>query len=335
VRDLVGWLDTPGCRLAIRPKVGILLGVEMAFCSEGAIVESALLLDRLARECAQQLQRVWEVGLVKDYQEGDTQSAHLRGRLRVAEQSRRSLGRCASDFSIIHTSFDLDTPCNRIPLCIGRDLLRHPSITPVTKAIVRAALEPLEPLDDSPLDDSDFEAAKCDTRAGPYRSLLALCHLPRGGLTATGMSGRECDAFLIDLRKAFEKYLAWGVNEYISCHTGWSAEIHPLIATGASTLRPDVLFRYRGVPRVVLDAKWKASGKLPDASDLHQILAYAAITRARHVGLVYPGRRYHRKKFIVPESRIVVSLFRTAVVGTSDECSRSLCRRTTQLCSSR
>ena len=63
VRDVVGWLDTPGCRLAIHPKIpwpniGILLGAERATYSDGAMVESAPLLNGLAREFAVRLQRV-------------------------------------------------------------------------------------------------------------------------------------------------------------------------------------------------------------------------------------------------------------------------------------
>ena len=78
--------------------------------------------------------------------------------------------------------------------------------------------------------------------------------------------------------------------------------------------------------RAVFDAKWKAPGATPDAADLHQVLAYAAITGANHVGLVYPGRRFAYRDLPVPGRDTRVSLVRVKVVGTDAECSDSVAR---------
>ncbi len=74
--------------------------------------------------------------------------------------------------------------------------------------------------------------------------------------------------------------------------------------------------------RWVLDAKWKRPG--PDAADLHQILAYAAVTGARRAALVYPGRRWGRR--VLRAGAPTVSLIRLPVVGTSDEVAAGLAR---------
>ena len=54
------------------------------------------------------------------------------------------------------------------------------------------------------------------------------------------------------------------------------------------------------------------------------IIAYAAVTGAKHVGLVYPGRRSARRTFTVPSTDVRVSLFRVRVVGTAADCERSI-----------
>ena len=99
-----------------------------------------------------------------------------------------------------------------------------------------------------------------------------------------------------------------------------------------TTLVPDYLLRRGGEPRVVLDAKWKAAGPTPDAADLHQILAYAAITGARRVGLVYPGRRFACREVVIPGRDIRLSLLRVRVVGTTEECRDSVGRLTRLVC---
>jgi hypothetical protein len=160
-------------------------------------------------------------------------------------------------------------------------------------------------------------------------------------------------AFLIDLGRAFEKWLTRGLATELAV-TKWVLQEQPEFPVGPTVLQPDIVLckpqknltpqlpslRGKGETElgfappalgeglgrgsVVLDAKWKAPGSAPDATDLHQILAYAAVTGAKHVGLVYPGRRFARCTFAVPGSDIAVSLLRVQVVGTAAACQDSL-----------
>ena len=82
--------------------------------------------------------------------------------------------------------------------------------------------------------------------------------------------------------------------------------------------------RRKGVVRAVLDAKWKTLAAGPDAADVHQALAYAAITGAERVGLVYPGKRFGCRTFAAAGVRL--TLFRVQVVGPLGECAASLRR---------
>jgi 5-methylcytosine-specific restriction endonuclease McrBC regulatory subunit McrC len=94
-------------------------------------------------------------------------------------------------------------------------------------------------------------------------------------------------------------------------------------------LQPDLILRRQGSIRAVLDAKWKRPG--PDTADLHQILAYAAVTEASHVGLVYPGRNSARRELQIND-RLRVSLYRLRVIGTAAECRTSVARLARSVC---
>ena len=170
--------------------------------------------------------------------------------------------------------------------------------------------------------DADFALAAAEPRAAHYAPLLALCRTLHDGFRAASPSG-SAGGFLIDLSRAFERYLTEGLASALAPRPAWQLDAQHEYPVGPTVLQPDILIRKRGVARVVLDAKWKAPGHAPDAADLHQILAYAAITGAKHIGLVYPGRRSARREFAVTGD-IRVSLLRLRVVGTAEECSRSL-----------
>jgi 5-methylcytosine-specific restriction endonuclease McrBC regulatory subunit McrC len=178
----------------------------------------------------------------------------------------------------------------------------------------------------APVDDADFALSATEPRASHYEPLLRVCRLLRDGFLAARLPEAGNGGFLIDLSRAFERYLATGLSLALARHSAWAVETHPAFAVGPTELQPDLLVRHRGAARCVLDAKWKAPGPAPDATDLHQVIAYACVTGANHVGLVYPGRRFAYRTIGIPGSDVTVSLFRVCVVGTGDECSCSFTR---------
>jgi len=191
----------------------------------------------------------------------------------------------------------------------------------------------IAPLVDVPvteITDADFTIAETEPRVVHYHALLKVCRLLHDGFAAARLPGARAGAFLVDLSRAFEHYLARGLDEELAQQTGWSVEVHPTFPVGPSVLQPDILVRHHGWPRIVLDAKWKNPHTAPDAADLHQMLAYATVTGAKSVGLVYPGRRFARREFSVPGTAIRASIFVIRVIGTTDECGRSI-RRLTSL----
>ena len=327
-RGYVGWFDTPTRRFAISPKipwpnVQMLLGV--AHAEAGEIEPDAGLLNVLAREFASQLRAVTQIGLVSGYHDHDTVSPFLRGKFRVAEQLRDAAARAFPDrFHITESVFDLDTPWNRIPRAIADSLLTNPTLGERTRIELRDAVLSLDSVPVAAITETDFAAAEGEPRAGHYRQLLERCRTLHDGIAAARLTDAGRGGFLVDMGRAFERWLERGITDEFATRPSWLVEVQQEFPVGPTVLQPDLVLRRRDVAWVVLDAKWKAPGTIPDAADLHQILAYAAITGARHVGLVYPGRRFARRSFQVPGSDITVSLLRVRVIGSVEECRHSM-----------
>ena len=101
-------------------------------------------------------------------------------------------------------------------------------------------------------------------------------------------------------------------------------DVQPRFALGPAELQPDLLIRNEGAPHIVLDAKWKTASL--DPTDLHQILAYATITGAPRVALVYPGLRDECANLATPGERVRVTVYRLRVVGTADDLATSVAK---------
>lgn len=335
-RGHVGWLDGPTRRFVIRPKLPwpnllLLLGIDSAAVPAGEAVEpDAALLTALATAFCDRLAAVTRAGLVRGYREADTESPYLRGRLRAADQLRDAAARAFPDrFHVTESVFDLDTPWNRVPKAVAAALAARPELPPALRDRVRHAAAPLDTVPVSEMTDAEFAAALAEPRAAHYSPLLDLCRLIRDGFRTADPTSAGSGAFLIDLGRAFEQHIATALAAELTSRPGWSVEAQPRFELSASAgdpvvLQPDVLVRHGGTARAVLDAKWKRPG--PDAADLHQVLAYSVLTGARHVVLVYPGRRTARRELAVPGSRVRVTLFRLQVVGSADECGASAAR---------
>jgi 5-methylcytosine-specific restriction enzyme subunit McrC len=332
-RAFVGWFDSPTRRFTIRPKVpwptlGMLLGLSKeAGSQETNPPFDSGLLNVLAGELAARLREVIRRGVVAGYREQDTSASYLRGRLRVTDQLRDAAARAFPDrFHIADSVLDLDTPWNRIPRAIATNLIEDPALPNSTRIELREAIQAFEGIPHSTPSELDFIQAETEPRAAHYRPLLALCRFAQEGFAVARWPGTGEGAFLIDLSRMFERYLTRSLREILSSQPCWSVESQPQFAIGPVMLQPDIAIRKDMKICAILDAKWKVPGATPDAADLHQIIAYAAVSGTPDVGLIYPGRRFSRRIFPIVGTPIRVSLFRVRVVGTTDECASSILR---------
>ena len=333
-RGHVGFIDGPQLRYAIAPKIPwpnlcMLLGLASDRGGDVAGAETAEpeggLLGAFATEFADQLDEVVRVGLVAGYGEAEAVSTFLRGKLRTADQMRDVAARAFPDrFHIDEPVFDLHTPWNRVPKATASALLRRGGLPEAIRRRVEASALPLATVPDVPATEADFTAALSEPRVAAYRPLLEVCQLILNGLNVANPLGTAGGAFLIDLGRAFERYLTTALVLAFTERPGWVVDEQPRYTLGETDLQPDIVVRYNGSPRAVLDAKWKTA--TPEAGDLHQILAYATLTGADHVGLVYPGVKYGRAHCTTPDGRVRVSIFRLRVVGSADDLERSVGR---------
>src|SRR5262249_15973142 len=241
-RGYVGFVDGPTRPFEIGPTVPspavlMLLGLSASPFPVGTAVNPGSdLLGILGRELAARMAAVARAGLVCGYHDQDTVSRFLRGRLRTHEQLRDTArGRTPDLFPITDTAFDLDTPWNRIPKAVGTALPSHPDLPAAVRDEVASALGPFDPVPHVPVSEADFEAAARDLRAAAYNDLLAHCRVIHDGLSAAGATG-ERGAFLIDLGRAFERFVTESVTAVFAARPGWSVEAQPRFALGESTV---------------------------------------------------------------------------------------------------
>jgi 5-methylcytosine-specific restriction endonuclease McrBC regulatory subunit McrC len=280
----------------------------------------------LATAFVERLEGVVRAGLVAGFGQVWSVSPFLRGKLRTAAQIRDAGTRATPNrFHVDETVFDLHTPWNRVPRATLSGLLRRGSeLSAPLRQRLEAAGVPLAAIPDQPATEADFAAALAEPRAAAYRPLLDVCRLILDGLSCADPLGTGTGAFLIDLGRAFERYLAAGLEREFATRAGWAVVCSPSFPIGPTDLRPDVLLMKDKEPWAVLDAKWKTAN--PEADDLHQVLAYATLTGAARVALVYPGKSDDLAHFATPGRRVRVSLYRLRVIGTADQLAQGIAK---------
>lgn len=339
----VGTLLTPDCRLVIRPKVPLKNLLHLldpllpptVLADRGGPEPIREVLDVLASELARRLAERAAAGLHRDYAERAEAGPILRGKLDVAAQVRHAAGRK----DLLHCQFNeltADVPCNQVPRATAELLLRCPLVTERVRGALRQALAAFADVRPGQLTEDGFRAAAPNRLTEAYRPLWELCRLLADALAAGGGQGdRACPAFLIDMERVFERYVArqltafWG--ETPAAQGDLTVVVQPWYR-GAPEVRgqpdfalhPDVTLTRHGRPVAALDSKWK---RLPRARlvtpDVYQVLAYCAVLGLRHAALVYPGRNDRTWTYRPESSAVRLTVHTLRVVGSSVACAQS------------
>jgi 5-methylcytosine-specific restriction enzyme subunit McrC len=316
----VGVLPGPGFRLVIRPKIplrNVFLMLDPAAPLPAAADATdpgpaGAFLDFLAGQLARRMGERTAAGLHRAYAERHDTGPFLRGRLDLAAQMRDP---SAARLHVVYDDFTTDVPCNRVPRATCERLLLVPWIGDATRAALRRALV-------------GFEGVSSDTAASPprtpegYGPLLDLCKLLDDGLRPGESGGTQSGpAFLLDLGRVFERYVARGVVAV----GGSAVRVQPTSTVGGPdglVLRPDLVIEGEGGPSLVADTKWKRGPVAP--ADAYQLVTYAVALGARRAVLIYPGNQNGRRAFDVGPARLEVRQLNVA--GTPGACRRSLRR---------
>jgi 5-methylcytosine-specific restriction endonuclease McrBC regulatory subunit McrC len=269
------------------------------------------LLNFLAGQFASHLANRAAAGLHRGYAEAREVGPFLRGRLAVTAQVReRQPERLHSD----RDDLTADIPCNQVLVATAERLLLSPLLDAPAQTALRRALAGYEGVRSVPAPGEWHAPAE-------YRVLLELRQLLEDALRPGERAGSVAGpAFLLDLGRVFERYVAAAVGVALS-----GVRVQPPLDAGGPeglAIRPDLLIAQEGLPPIVADTKWKRLPATP--ADLYQVIAYAVALRAERAVLVYPGSRARERAFAV--GSVGVEVRTVNVHGPAHHCRLSLGR---------
>jgi len=285
--------------ISVEPKVSIgrllfLVGYAshgVTWLSDTVPVEQAEdLIPVVAQALWRQTERAIRQGLLPGYIVVEESSPFLRGRLRESEQLHRHHG-MPLPLEIQHDEFTTDIPENRILRTACERMLTVPRVDAESQRMLRRLLRDFT--DVTPLTRGDPIPAWQPTRLNArYHLALRLAELV---LRATSVEHRggtvAVNGFLLDMPKLFEDFVTTALRESLAGTCGGrvvAQDRHYLDQAGQVRLYPDIVWKRRGEPVAVIDAKYKAEkpSGYPNA-DLYQLLAYCTVLNLPKGHLVY------------------------------------------------
>ena len=302
----------------IRPKVPIARLLFLVGYSQHAaawqpetvsVAETADLIPVVAQALWRQTERAIHQGLLPGYVVVEESSQVLRGRLRESVQLHRHHG-LPLPLEIRHDEFTIDIPENQILRTACEWMLLVPRVDAQSQRMLQRLLR-------------DFSEVTSLSRGDPipawqqsglnarYHAALRLAEIVLRASSVEHPSGSVLlNGFLLDMPKLFEDFVTVTLREALVAEFGgWvdSQDRHYLDQAGRVVLRPDIVWKVRGSPVAVIDAKYKAEkpAGYPNA-DLYQLLAYCTVLGLRAGHLVYAKGNEKPARHIVRQSGIEI-----------------------------
>lgn len=274
-----------------------------------------------------QVERLVQRGIYRAYITEEDNHPFLRGRLMLADHLQRNALHVQRFYQRTSelTADVLENRILRYTLWLlsrldyrERDLRRQ--IHRVGSAFAEVSLAPIAPADCDRVIYTRLNAA--------YRTRLNLARLLIQHLSLEGRAGStEFAAYLLDMNKVFELFVARFLQEYFVGHASIQVEIQPNIwldTERQETGIPDIVLRREGRPYLVLDTKYKRFNGKPTEDDRNQMVMYCHTLGLSRGILVYADDRpmhYHADFTGIALDGISVSLH-----GSLDEF-RQRCRQ--------
>lgn len=293
----VGVVNVDGLQIVIQPKIhinrlvflmgyarrpdywrGDLVRLDAARYLPEALTDAFLALAR--RALAQ--------GLLKGYVTVDESLAVLRGRIREADQLRRRFGR-AVPLEVRFDEYTVDIAENRLLLAAVERLLRVPGVGVRHRGgLQRLRIQMADVTWSSGGDRPRWRPTRLNAR---YVPALELAEMILDGRSFEQREGSVVvTGFLLNMSKIFEDFVTVALREALRPHGGRSTlqYVTHLDEDETVQVRPDFVWSDRGVPRLVVDVKYKSEkpSGFPQA-DLYQMLAYCTVLGLPVGHLVY------------------------------------------------
>jgi 5-methylcytosine-specific restriction enzyme subunit McrC len=285
--------------ISIKPKVAISrLLFLVGYASHGVtwlpdtvpVHQAEDLIPVVAQALWRQTERAIHQGLLPGYILVEESSPFLRGRLRESEQLHRHHG-LPLPLEIRHDEFTTDIPENRILRTACERMLAVPRVDAESQRMLRRLLRDFTEV--TPLTRGDplpaWQPIRLNAR---YHVALRLAELVLRATSVEHQGGAVAvNGFLLDMPKLFEDFVTTALCESLtSAHGGRvvAQDRHYLDQAGRVRLYPDIVWKCRGEPVAVIDAKYKAEkpSGYPNA-DLYQLLAYCTVLNLPRGHLVY------------------------------------------------
>ena len=311
----IGVVNVGGQQVVIEPKIDInrlvfLMGYARNpdfWRDEQVRVDAdADLPEALADAFVRLARRALEQGLLKGYVTVEETLPVLRGRVREADQLRRRWGR-SIPLEVRYDEFTVDIAENQVLLAAAEQLLR----IPLVGQRHRAGLQRLR------LQLADVTSpARGGVRPSWTPSRLNARYLPALEVAELVLAGRSFEqragdlmvtGYLFNMASIFESFLTVALREAFRPFGGRSSLQYRTHLDEAETvpIRPDFVWSDGGIPRVVVDAKYKAEkpSGFPQA-DLYQLLAYCTVLDLPRGHLVYAKGEEESRDHVVQNAGV-------------------------------
>jgi 5-methylcytosine-specific restriction enzyme subunit McrC len=299
-QQYVGVLTLPsGRRVEIRPKVPVqsvfaMLAVAYdlsphLFAQTADFTDLDALLEFLIAHFADLLEDRVQHGLYRTYAEREENLLAVRGRIAIGEDLRRNVVMRHRTYCR-YTEFTWDVPENQVLRQVA-----HLVSGWVRRSELRQRLHELDwqlaeitPTHHSRavLDRFSYHRLNAD-----YEPLHRLCKLFLEGATLTEDAGAfNFRTFLIDMNQLFEAFVTQLLRD--QAPPGYTVAAQTTVYLDEERrvqMRPDIVIRWRGVPVLVADCKYKRiePGEFRH-HDVYQVLAYCTALGIKQGALIYP-----------------------------------------------
>lgn len=303
---LVGAVQVDDLLIEVRPKARVGLNRLMfllGYAADPGIREDDVdaeekpdLFTAITHSFVRQCERALKRGPISSYVTVDDSLRVLRGRIRVGDQLSRHLG-LPVPLEVTYDEFTMDIGENRILRSALRMLLCLPGGSPEIRSRLSHLDRKLDGvgflLKGNPL--PEWQETKAN---GHYVAALRLASLVLNSLSVeAGKGGLRMSSFAVEMQNVFEDFVTVALGEAFASFPG---TVHAQFESHLDEINPgnkprtkmyvDAVYCESGLPRIVFDAKYKASSSGNYSNpDEYQMLAYCTALEVPRAWLLYAG----------------------------------------------
>ncbi len=276
-------------------------------------------------------------GLARRYVPVEDNLPYLRGRLLFREQLRENVTNRAR-FFVAHDEFNANRPANRlIRSTLSR--LRRSVRNDANRQLLRELTDAFSGVPASTDPATDWRRHSVDRTMQHYKPVMAWVRLFLFGEgLATYRGTHENQSLLFPMEQIYEDFVTWCFRRYQSEYGVRAQQPRkPLTCSPkAFWMEPDITLEKNGVPKFILDAKWKRlKPKAEDGekrgdekrwiaqADMYQLYAYGKRYGCETVALVYPRTNDFKRRvqYVFDDDLKLLCLpFDVSKPGPSVEC---------------